>query len=70
MRDLPTGALRMYLELEVRRVNCRLCQAVKRERLEFLADNPFYTRRFAFYVGRRCRTRMLPRSRSLRGVAA
>jgi transposase len=28
---------------------------VKQERLEFLADNPFYTKRFAFYVGRRCR---------------
>ena len=29
---------------------------MKRERLEFLADNPFYTRRFAHYVGRRCRS--------------
>jgi transposase len=29
---------------------------VKRERLEFLADNPFYTKRFAYYVGRRCRS--------------
>ena len=28
---------------------------MKRERLEFLADNPFYTKRFAHYVGRRCR---------------
>jgi transposase len=28
---------------------------VKRERLDFLAANPFYTQRFAFYVGRRCR---------------
>jgi hypothetical protein len=27
---------------------------VKRERLEFLADNPHFTKRFAFYVGRRC----------------
>jgi len=27
---------------------------VKREHLAFLADNPFYTKRFAFYVGRRC----------------
>jgi transposase len=27
---------------------------VKRERLEFLADNPLYTKRFAHYVGRRC----------------
>ena len=28
---------------------------MKREQLAFLADNPFYTKRFAFYVGRRCR---------------
>jgi transposase len=28
---------------------------VKRERLDFLADNPLYTKRFAHYVGRRCR---------------
>ena len=32
------------------------CGKVKRERLEFLADNPFYTKRFAYYVGRRCRS--------------
>jgi len=29
---------------------------VKRERLSFLAANPFYTKRFAFYVGKRCRS--------------
>jgi transposase len=29
---------------------------VKREQLDFLADNPFYTKRFAQYVGRRCRS--------------
>jgi transposase len=28
---------------------------VKREQLALLADNPFYTKRFAYYVGRRCR---------------
>jgi transposase len=44
------------LEFEVRRVRCRQCGAVKRERLSFLADNPLYTKRFAFYVGRRCRS--------------
>jgi transposase len=38
----------------VRRVACRRCGKVKRERLEFLADNPLYTKRFAYYVGRRC----------------
>ena len=43
------------LELEVRRMACRTCGSVKRERLDFLADNPHFTKRFAFYVGRRCR---------------
>ena len=43
------------LELEVRRIECRTCGSVKRERLDFLADNPRYTKRFAYHVGRRCR---------------
>jgi transposase len=42
--------------LEVRRIDCRRCGKVKRERLDFLADNPLYTKRFAYYVGRRCRS--------------
>jgi transposase len=29
---------------------------VKQEKLPWLAENPFYTKRFAFYVGRRCRS--------------
>jgi Helix-turn-helix domain of transposase family ISL3 len=46
---------RIFLELEVRRIECRRCGKVKQERLDFLADNPFYTKRFAYYVGQRCR---------------
>ena len=56
MRDLSSGPFRILLDVEVRRVQCRQCGAVKRERLTFLADNPFYTQRFAYYVGRRCRS--------------
>jgi transposase len=55
VRDLASGPFRIVLELEVRRVQCRTCGKVKRERLDFLADNPRYTKRFAYYVGRRCR---------------
>ena len=55
VRDLSCGDKRIFLELEVRRIDCRRCGKVKRERLDFLADNPLYTKRFAFYVGRRCR---------------
>jgi len=43
------------LQIEVRRVACRRCGQVKRERLDFLAENPRYTKRFAYYVGKRCR---------------
>ena len=55
MRDLSCGDRRVYLRVEVRRVQCKSCGTVKRERLDFLAANPFYTKRFAHYVGRRCR---------------
>ena len=54
VRDLPCGDTRIYLEVEVRRLQCRSCAGVKREELAFLADNPLYTKRFAWYVGRRC----------------
>ena len=54
VHDLACGGFRIVLELEVRRVACRDCGSVKRERLDFLADNVHFTKRFAFYVGRRC----------------
>ena len=55
VRDLPCGDRRIYLDVEIRRVACRRCGTVKQERLDWLADHPFYTKRFAFFVGRRCR---------------
>ena len=56
VRDLPCGGTRIYLELDLRRVDCRSCEGVKQEKLEWLADNPRYTKRFAYHIGRRCRT--------------
>jgi transposase len=47
--------MRVHLDVEIRRVLCRRCQKVKQEKLDWLADLPFYTKRFAFYIGRRCR---------------
>jgi len=32
---------------------------VKQEKLAWIADNPLYTKRFAFFVGRRCRASTL-----------
>jgi transposase len=46
----------VYLDIEVRRVDCAHCGKVKQEKLSFLADNPHYTKRFAIYVGGRCRS--------------
>lgn len=55
IRDLSCRDARIYLEVEIRRVMCRKCGKVKRESLDWIADNPFYTKRFAYYVGRKCR---------------
>ena len=38
---------------------CRRCGLVKQEKLPWIADNPLYTKRFAFLVGRRCRASTL-----------
>ena len=59
MRDLSCGDTRVYLDVEFRRVACRRCGLVKQEKLTWIADNPLYTKRFAFFVGRRCRASTL-----------
>jgi transposase len=53
-RDLSCGDKHVYLAYFLRRVECSRCRSVKSERLDWLADNPLYTKRFAFFVGRRC----------------
>lgn len=55
VRDLSCGDKRVYLEFEQRRVDCTVCGGVKTERLDFLANNPLYTKRFGTYIGQRCR---------------
>lgn len=47
--------MRIYLGLEGRRVSCPWCCKVKQERLEFLADNQHYTKRFMYHIGKQCR---------------
>jgi transposase len=56
VRDKPCGEFRVYLELEVRRVKCPTDGKVKRERLDLLASNQHFTKRFAWYVGKRCQS--------------
>jgi transposase len=45
--------------MEIRRVDCRRCGAVKRERLEDLLENALHTKRYARHVGRQCRTQSI-----------
>ena len=52
---MSSGDCRIHLDLEIRRVACDRCGRVKQERLPWLADSPFCTKRFSFFVGRRCR---------------
>ena len=54
-RDLSSGDRHVYLGIMVRRVDCRVCGGVKREKIEFVLDDRFYTKRFGYVVGRRCR---------------
>ena len=55
IRDLEAGGRCVYLHVPIRCVACRSCEAVKRERLDWITDNPRYTHRFAVRVGRYCR---------------
>ncbi len=53
VRDLPWGAWKVTLALEVHRVYCRRC-GVRGERIEFVEGKHPYTRRFAAAVARDC----------------
>lgn len=55
VRDTDAAGWRIYLVCEQRRVACARCQGVKVERLDWLAQNPRYTQRFAQHVGTLCR---------------
>ncbi|MEK7237594.1 MAG: ISL3 family transposase, partial [Nitrospirota bacterium] len=55
VRDTDVAGRRLYLAFEHRRVACARCQGVKVERLDWLAQNPRYTQRFAQHVGTLCR---------------
>ena len=54
-RDFAHGVLRPEGTVVEDSVHCRRCGGVKQERLEWLAANPHYTKRFALFVGKQCR---------------
>ena len=55
MRDLSVVGWRIYVEFERWRVKCPKCVSVHVEHLDWLAENPRYTQRFAMHVGGLCR---------------
>lgn len=55
-RDVDAGGRRIYVKFERWRVSCPRCKAVFVEKLDWLADNPRYTERFALQVGKLCRS--------------
>jgi transposase len=46
----------VYLQFERRRVRCRQTGKVKQEPVEWISTTPGYTKRFAYYVGKRCQS--------------
>jgi transposase len=52
---LSAAGWRTYVEFDRWRVYCPGCRAVFVERLDWLAENPRYTQRFAMHVGTLCR---------------
>jgi len=52
---LDVSNRRIYLKFIRVRVNCQECNAVHVEKLDWLADNTRYTKRFAMEVGKCCR---------------
>ena len=46
----------VYIEFERRRTRCKHTGMVRQEPLEWLSETPGYTKRFAFYVGKRCQS--------------
>lgn len=52
---MPIANWRIYVEFDRWRVYCQSCRAVFVEKLDWLAWNPRYTKRFAAYIGELCR---------------
>lgn len=55
VRDKDALDWRIYIRFEQRRILCASCGGIKVEYLDWLAENPRYTKRFAQQVGKLCR---------------
>jgi transposase len=68
VRDLDCGGRHVYLRVPLRRIACKGCGAVKRERIEFLATPAKFTVRFENEIGRRLRETSITAVASLLGL--
>ena len=48
--------MQVYLEVDMRRVKCKKTKKVRQEKFDWLANNSSFTKRFAWYVGKRCQS--------------
>jgi transposase len=69
VRDLPWGAWRVRLIVEVHRLYCRRC-GVSTERIDFIEGKHPYTRRFAEAVARDCEDAAIRRVAAKWGLSA
>lgn len=48
--------MQVYLEVDMRRVKCKKTKKVRQEKFDWLGNNSSFTKRFAWYVGKRCQS--------------
>jgi len=69
VRDLPWGAWRICLIVEIHRLRCRRC-GIRTERIDFLDGKHPYTRRFSEAVARDCEDAAVSRVAAKWGLSA
>lgn len=55
VRDLSLCAYKVFLRVDIRRVKCKNCKKVKRERIEDFLSNCRTTKLYMYFIGERCR---------------
>jgi len=53
---VDSGGTPIYLEFEYRRIDCRVCQSVKQERIPWMAKSSRHTQRLEDTIGHYCRS--------------
>jgi len=48
--------MKVFLEVEIRRIKCKSNDKIRQEVFNWMADNPAYAKRFVYYVGKRCQS--------------